>query len=499
MATEPATRSPLIPGAVESRRHARRARAADPRVVLGWLLVTLVVLGVSVVVVLASGMRPGYDAFGWMVWGRQVLHWNLNTDGAPSWKPLVFLFTLPYALAGSGQVWLWMVTAVAGALGGCVFAARIAYMLTGRCPQRPYAPYVAGAFAGLALLGIDTYSHLILIASSDPLIATLCLAAIDCHLCKRPRLAFTMLVLASLGRPEAWAFTLLYAVWAWRAVPSMRTLTAGGIALIPLLWFSIPALTSKSWFISGDLALRTVNAVNVIHGSKIGGVLDRLRLLNGWPVEVAALVGVAIAAVRRDLVTLTLVAAGCLWVALEIGLALHGWSAANRYLLEPAAVAVVIAGSAVGRVLAFTPGDRSNGVLRGATAAASILLVALLVASMVPTAHRRIQTARSDISQARFAGRQIVRLQGVIAKDGGAARIRSCGQPVTLVGLQSKVAWAIGLNVGNVGFRPGRAIASGMPIVYFKPHLNGWQVRPIHMPASDAGRRCNSLRRNSAF
>ena len=146
MATEPATRPPLIPGAVESRRHARRARAADPRVVLGWLLVTLVVLGVSVVVVLASGMRPGYDAFGWMVWGHQVLHWNLNTDGAPSWKPLTFLFTLPYALAGSGQVWLWMVTVGRRCARRAVCSRPGSRTCSpGRVPQRPYAPYVAGA------------------------------------------------------------------------------------------------------------------------------------------------------------------------------------------------------------------------------------------------------------------------------------------------------------------------------------------------------------------
>ena len=51
------------------------------------------------------------------------------------------------------------------------------------------------------------------------MIVTLCLAAIDGHLCRRPRLAFTMLVLASLGRPEAWAFAGLYAIWAWMPGP----------------------------------------------------------------------------------------------------------------------------------------------------------------------------------------------------------------------------------------------------------------------------------------
>jgi hypothetical protein len=242
-----------------------------------------------------------------------------------------------------------------------------------------------------------------------------------------------------------------------------------------------------------------VNAVNVIHGSKFTAIFSRLRELNGWPIQIAAVVGFVIAAVRRDRVTLWLAAAAVLWTAIEIGLALHGWSGANRYLLEPAALVVVIAAYAVGRVLAFAPRrERDRGALRVATVAGSILLVAVFAAASIPTARRRARTAHSEIDTARFAGRQIVRLQGVIAKDGGATRIKSCGQPVTLVGLQSKVAWAIGLNVGNVGFRPGKAINSGQPIVYFKPHLNGWEVRPIHIAKADAAR-CATVRRDSAF
>ena len=174
-------------------------------------------IGVSVPIIVASGMRPGYDAFGWLVWGHQVLHGNLNTDGAPSWKPVAFLFTLPVCARGdSGQMWLWMVTATAGALAGCVFAARIAYRLTGRGAGRMRR--IRRRIRGRLRAGDRRLLQLVLIASSDPLIVTLCLAAIDFHLSKRPRLAFAMLVLASLGRPEAWPFVVLYAVWGWRAV-----------------------------------------------------------------------------------------------------------------------------------------------------------------------------------------------------------------------------------------------------------------------------------------
>src|SRR6516165_4805994 len=97
-----------VPG--PARRHLRPSRAA-----VIWGVVAAVVVAAAVAWVELTDTRPAYDAFGWLVWGRQVLHWNLNTDGAPSWKPLTFLFTLPYAFAGRGQVWLWMVTAVVGA------------------------------------------------------------------------------------------------------------------------------------------------------------------------------------------------------------------------------------------------------------------------------------------------------------------------------------------------------------------------------------------------
>ena len=99
--------------------------------VLIWTAVALAVVGAGVAWVLVTQMRPSYDAYGWMVWGQQILHGSLNTDGAPSWKPLTFVFSVPYALFGHDQqMWLWLVTAASGTLTGGVFAARIAYRLT---------------------------------------------------------------------------------------------------------------------------------------------------------------------------------------------------------------------------------------------------------------------------------------------------------------------------------------------------------------------------------
>ena len=90
-----------------------------------------VILVISALLVLWARTRPSYDAYGWMVWGYQTLHGSLDLGGAPSWKPVPFLFTVPFALFGHYQLWLWMITACAVALAGPVFGARIAFRLAG--------------------------------------------------------------------------------------------------------------------------------------------------------------------------------------------------------------------------------------------------------------------------------------------------------------------------------------------------------------------------------
>ncbi|MGO9890160.1 MAG: hypothetical protein ACLP0L_19960, partial [Solirubrobacteraceae bacterium] len=96
-----------------------------------WLSTAAVIFVISAVLTVWARTRPSYDAYGWMVWGHQTWRLTLDLGGAPSWKPVPFLFTVPYALAGHYQLWLWMITATAVALGGTVFAARIAYRLVG--------------------------------------------------------------------------------------------------------------------------------------------------------------------------------------------------------------------------------------------------------------------------------------------------------------------------------------------------------------------------------
>lgn len=443
---------------------------------------------VGVLFVVLTRMKPAYDAYGWMVWGRQTLHWNLDTNGAPSWKPLTFLFTLPFALVARAQTFLWMSTAVIGAFAGALFGGRIAYRLTGPAPGRPYAPIIAAAFAGLGVLGIAGYWHQILIANSDPMIVALCLAAIDFHLSKRYRLAFAMVLLAALGRPEAWPFALGYAVWAWWAVPGMRLIAVAGIVSIPLLWFGVSALTAKSWLRAGDLAQ---NSVNELHGNKLIGVPRRVLGLYEPPMQIAAGLAIAFAVVIRDKVWLVLTGLALAWVAVEIAFALHGWSAVTRYLFEPEAVLVVLAGAGLGRVLAAGSPTSVAARLGG------VAVAAILIGSLTPTAVTRARGAHSEIVLRRHDALRIKRLEAVIKQLGGPARIRACGQPVTIVGWQSTLAWETDLNVGFVGYKPARSIHKGNPIVLFQLHDLGWRVIPIHTLKSNPA--CVGLRVDTPF
>ncbi|MGI8713688.1 MAG: hypothetical protein ACR2NR_10995 [Solirubrobacteraceae bacterium] len=375
---------------------------------------------------------------------------------------------------------LWMFASAAISLSGVVFAARIAFKLTGAPPQRRWAGLAAGAFAGLALLGLRdelgySYFHYILSSQSDPMIVSLCLAAIDCHLDGRPRATFVLGALAALGRPEVWPFLGLYTIWLWRTRPDTRVLLVIGVVLMALLWFGIPALTSRSWFVAADNANGSGRAPQ---GDRVTAVVSRFIDLHHWPLELAALLGVALAARRRDRLSLVLAAGIVVWVIVEIAFALHGWPGLGRYMFEAAGVMIVLAGGFVGRLLVGLPSVRGRALPSWIGPG----LVALLVIGLIPPAVSAAHAAHTDIAHQRRRTAEINRLTGVVSELGGAARVRACGEPLTRLEYQTMLAYTLGENVNKVGFKYSQAIAHGNPIVLFTPYATGigWQVRALH-------------------
>ena len=478
MATTEQRPSPAPAAAGPGARRERFGGRTPLVVVLGCAIALVVV---STVILLWARTRPGFDPYGWLVWGHQTVAGNLDTNAAPSWKPLPYLFTAPYGLFGHYQLWLWMITSLAISLAGAVFAGRIAYHLTGAPSDRRWPAIVAGLFAGLGLLGISDYWHYMLSAQSDPMIVTLCLAAIDCHLHGRFRWAFALGVLAALGRPEVWLFLGVYSIWAWLRVPAMRWMIVGGIVLLVLLWFGIPALTSRSPFVAGSNALGSGRR---LRSDRVFGTIGRFGDLNPTVLELTALLAVALAVVRRDRVTLALAAGACAWVIVEIAFSLHGWPGLGRYMYEPAAVVIALAGAGVGWLLADPPPLSRLGVWAG------IALVVVIVAALVPSAVSHARNEHRDIRGQRVRTAQIGKLSSVVASFGGPARFKPCGEPLTRLEYQTILAWNLHLNVARVGFKYGPAIASGRPIVLFTPRSHGgWKVQALHQRLAS----CRSL------
>jgi hypothetical protein len=472
-----------------------------------WALAAAALLLLSLVLVLWARARPGYDPYGWLVWGKLTIHLRLDTNGAPSWKPLPFLFTVPFALAGHYALWLWMVFSVAVSLSGPVFAWRIAFRLTDADPQRRYAAYAAGLFAALLVLGMAdpvghyNYTHYVLSAESDTMIVSICLAAIDCHLCGRHRWAFWLWWLGALGRPEVWPFWALAGLWLWRSVPTYHRWLIASALLLLVLWFGIPGITSKSLLTAGNIA---ENSPRAVHGNKVVGTIDRFSELEPTPVWIAALATVALAAYRRQRAILLLVAGAFLWVLIEVAFALHGFPAVPRYMFEPGAVVAVLAGVFVGRAILELPSLLSGLVRRlsslplGSSLATAVggwgtaIAVVAIAGSMIPAAHNQFRLERADLTQQRTRT-VLFNALATVVKRLGASRILACGQPNIPIEFQSALAWYMDIKIGELYVSTTEEQLNPHPLVNMYPIRDlGWKVFPSQVTATSASR-CNGL------
>jgi hypothetical protein len=481
-----------------------------------WWLVGVGVIIVSAAIVRWVNTRPGYDPYGWLIWGYQTLHLHLDLGGAPSWKPLPLLFTVPYALFGHYALWLWMVTAEAAAFAGSIFAGRIAYRVvnSGGDGSRRYlyAAIAAAIFAGAGMYGIQdningahsNYLHYVLSVQSDPMIVTLVLAAIDFHINGHRRWVIAMLLLAGLGRPEVWPVLGLYGLWCWVKRPDMRIYLGVCAFLLVFLWFGIPTITNGRPLVAGDLAQ---GSPRECRSGKILCTIDRFKTLNLWPVWVFTLAAVAWAGYRlratglrlrgartapsddtvgpaeraeRDnyLLVLGLGAAIVVWLVVEVAFALHGWPAVPRYIFEPAVVAIVLGAIGFGWVLREIPTRLRVPAWSG------VAVGAVLVLALVPGALSRIRVEHKDVSHDRARTVQISRLTAMVSRLGGRQAVLRCGKPVTNVEFVSILAWLVHRNVGVLGHRPNFELHLNHPVVLFTQLPNGWASYPWHTYAS---------------
>jgi hypothetical protein len=499
---------PVSTPAAESSEPRRHRELLSPIRSHPWVFGAIAIVLVAFVAVLWARSRPGYDPYGWLVWGKLSIHGALDTNGAPSWKPLPFLFTVPYALFGRYALWLWMVTSVAISLAGPVFAWRIAFRLVDADPARRYAGYVAGLFAAVFVLLMEdpiapaNYIHYLLSAESDTMIVALCLAAVDFHLAGRHRLAFWMWFLGSLGRPEVWPFCGLAGIWLWLKDPAFRKWLYAALAALVFLWFIIPGLTSKSFFTAGNIAQ---NSPRAIRGNKLTGTIKRFHQLNANTIWVLALLTLAWAIWKRKRAILLIALGAVAWLVIEIALALKGFPAVPRYLFEPGAIVCVLAAVFIGRLILEVPALLARGLRKlspgrigmplatrlGGWGAA--IVVVLIAGSMFGAVHRQYKLERTDLTHERARTQLIGKLSGVV-RTLGASRILACGQPNVPIEYQSIFAWYINIKIGQLYVSQTYLKKHPHPLVNIYPISGpGWKVFPSHVSAASAAR-CRGLR-----
>jgi hypothetical protein len=193
---------------------------------------------------------PSYDPWAWLVWGREIVHLNLQTTGGPSWKPLPMIFTTVFALFGGAAPDLWLVIARAGALVAVAMAFKLAWRLTrdlAAAPQgatsgvlelaRRLAPLLAGMIAAASLVNSPGFVSDNALGYSEGLATALALIALDRHLDGAPCQALVVGFFAVLDRPELWLIWVPYGALLLRRDREPRKLVLALFVLVPVLWF----------------------------------------------------------------------------------------------------------------------------------------------------------------------------------------------------------------------------------------------------------------------
>jgi hypothetical protein len=417
----------------------------------GWLvlLVGAFVLAAGSLLVLPHGIA--YDPYSWVLWGREVVHLDLDTRrAATAIKPLPIFVTTVLAPTGSLAPVLWLVVSRAGALLSVALAFRLGRRLGG---------VGAGIIAAVGLAACNQYlSYLSMAGMSEPMAVAAFLAAADNALRSRRRSTLGCLAVVGLLRPEAWFFLIGYCGrLGLRASLPRRVLLAAIAVVIPSSWFIL------DWFGSGHL-LRSEGASS--QQSQGGPLLTRepglavvretWHLVSG-PIIVLFLLGLAVALVswRRD---------GRARPSVWLGLAALGWLAvtaamsqarvaagANRYLLPAAALGCVVAGVFVTdcarALIRLRPDSR-------APVAAVVLGVLALGAFFIP----RVRYVNTQVHHGVVSGHRMTHLAdslpNAIRLAGGRDAIIRCG-PVSTEAFQVPlVAWQLRLALRMVTVHP---------------------------------------------
>ncbi len=470
-----------------------------------------VVAAVILAIGLATFLLPSsatYDAWSWIVWGREALHGELNTISGPSWKPLPVVVTTLAAPLGSIAPDVWVLAARLGAITAVFLAFVLARRLGG---------LVAGIFAAVGLAAAPWWIWNGWLANSEGVLVAVVLGAILAALDGRRRVAFACAIAAGLLRPEAWPFILLYAAWlAWRGDFRERVAVAVGLVVLPLAWLlpekwgsgdywraatraqnpdpGAASLTdAPAWTVTKDFFTMLPSVTWAVVAAAVGlGLLTLLRRRRGpgapgvedppvadgtsaagTPTAVADAAGARagepprVGTILRSplYTTLGIAALGVAWLVVVVILTTRGFSGNERYLIPPVALLLVAASAGFGRLLPRLPRPARTGLVA--------VFAVLIVIAAIDDVPRQLRSAT-------YESRLIDNLPRAIEQAGGAAELNACADVSTHKFMVPQAAWYLRRHLEEIGMVP-----VGPTQVVLRLRLQedgGWTPTVKHIP-----------------
>jgi hypothetical protein len=402
------------------------------------------VIGAAVAIAAASLLLPwalAFDPMAWVVWGRDVGRFALDTSGGPSWKPLPVVITTPLALTGDPAPALWLLVARSGGLlavaGAAVLAARLGGVIAG--------------VAAAALMALSTWWFFnTALGNSEGLLAAAVLWAIVAHLSGRHRAALACATAAGLLRPEVWPFLGLYGLWLWRHDRRERPAVVIAAAVVVLLWVA-PDLVGTAGLAGASRAARGEPSLGSAALEDIPGLAV---LADFWVLLTGPAVIAAVVAVIYGGRTVRVLAAGAVaWVALVAVMAQAGYAGNPRYLVAAAAIGCVLAGVGAARVWPL-----------------AIAVVAIAAVLTVPDLRDQVADVghRADRREA---------LPDLVSAAGGRDALVAC-QVHTAPAARPLVAWELDIDMAGIDRPPQRPDV----VVRFRPY-GGGPVQPALDPS----------------
>jgi len=447
------------------------------------------VLAAAALTLLAPS-QPGYDAWSWLVWGREVAALDLDTAGGPAFKPLPVFLCAGLSVFGGAAPALWLVVARAGALAAVLLAGRVAWRLSG---GSRLAAVVAAT--GVALSSGWWWHGSV--GNAEGLFLALALGALEAGLTGHRRAALGLAFGAALMRPECWPLLGLWAAWLWRRDPVMRPYVAVAALAVPLLWLG-PELLG-----SGDLSRSSERARVPNPGAP--ALADRPALeslVRAAAIGFVPIIALALATVRTPRAWWP-AAAGGAWVLLVALMAEGGYSGEARYAL-PGVAAVAVSGG-VGAGLLYgrvrrRPGH-DIGIRRLDRGVAASIALAAVVACAVVLLPARLGSIGGELARAGDDAALWGSLDDAVTQAGGRGTLLRCDvTPVTGRYRGPAVAWALRVHKRAVGFearsgavvlrsriRPAAAIAPAAAPGEVAGRSARWEVRVPRVGAA-AGR-----------